>query len=266
MRRIEEQRITMLAGPPALFQTILNHPRLGDFDFSSLRRAVTGAAPITTQMIIAMRETLGFETVVTGYGLTESHGVVTMCRHDDDPETIAKTSGRAIPDVEVRLVDDDGKNVDPGQPGEVLVRGYNLMKGYLDEPMATVEAIDPDGWLHTGDIAVADDNGNLAITDRKKDMYIVGGFNAYPAEIERIISAHPAVAQVAVVGVPDDRLGEVGKAFVVGATGTDVDPDQLLAWCRENMANFKVPRSIEVVDALPLNASGKVLKDELRSR
>jgi acyl-CoA synthetase (AMP-forming)/AMP-acid ligase II len=189
-----------------------------------------------------------------------------MCRHDDDPETIAKTSGRAILDVEVRLIDDDGNDVDPGQPGEVLVRGYNLMRGYLDDGVATAEAIDAEGWLHTGDIAISDENGNLAITDRKKDMYIVGGFNAYPAEIERMMSAHPSVAQVAVVGVPDDRLGEVGKAFVVPTNGTVLDADDLLAWCRETMANFKVPRSVEIVDALPLNASGKVLKYELRAR
>jgi len=266
MRRVAEERITMLPGPPAIFQTILNHPDLSTYDLSSLRLAVTGAAPITTQMIIAMRETLGFENVVTGYGLTEAHGIATMCRHDDDPETIAKTSGRAIPGVAVRLIDDDGKEVGIGEPGEVLVRGYNIMKGYLDNPEATAEAIDQEGWLHTGDIAVSDENGNLAITDRKKDMYIVGGFNAYPAEIERIISGHPSVAQVAVVGVADDRLGEVGKAFVVPTAGTQVDVDALIAWCRENMANYKVPRSVAVVDALPLNASGKVLKYDLRAR
>src|SRR4029079_19222492 len=128
MRRNVEERSTMLPGPPAIFQTILNHPDLDQFDFSTLRLSVTGAAPITTEMIIAMREKLGFENVVTGYGLTEAHGIATMCRHDDDPETIAKTAGRAIPDVEVRLVDDDNDEVDVGQPGEVVVRGYNVMK------------------------------------------------------------------------------------------------------------------------------------------
>ncbi|HEV3225251.1 MAG TPA: AMP-binding protein, partial [Acidimicrobiales bacterium] len=266
MRRIPEEAITMLPGPPAIFQTILNHPDLDQFDFSTLRLSVTGAAPITTEMIIAMREKLGFETVVTGYGLTEAHGIATMCRHDDDPSTIAKTSGRAIPGVEVRLVDDHGTPVAQGQPGEVLVRGYNLMKGYLDNPEATAEAIDADGWLHTGDVAVADAAGNLAITDRKKDMFIVGGFNAYPAEIEKAMTAHPSVAVVAVVGVPNQRLGEVGMAFVVPATGTTVDTDELIAWCRERMANYKVPRYIEVVDALPLNASNKVLKIDLRER
>src|SRR5262249_55404771 len=162
-----------------------------------------------TQMIIDMREKLGLENVVTGYGLTESHGIATMCRHDDDPETIAKTSGRPIPDVEVLVVDDAGNELPPGEQGEVVVRGYNLMKGYYENREATAEAIDENGWLHTGDVAYKDDGGNLVITDRLKDMFIVGGFNAYPAEIENIMMGHPAVASVAVVGLPDDRLGEV---------------------------------------------------------
>jgi HIP---CoA ligase len=266
MQRIAEERITMIPGPPAIFQTILNHPDLDSFDLSSLRLSVTGAAAIPTQMIIDMRERLGFEKVVTGYGLTEAHGIATMCRHDDDPETIAKTSGRAIPGVEVRLVDDGGNLVPAGTAGEVVVRGYNLMKGYLDNEAATAEAIDAGGWLHTGDIAVADAAGNINITDRKKDMFIVGGFNVYPAEIEKAMMAHPGVAAVAVVGVPDDRLGEVGMAFVVPASGTSTRDDELIAWCREIMANYKVPRYIEFLDALPLNAGNKVLKYELRER
>jgi acyl-CoA synthetase (AMP-forming)/AMP-acid ligase II len=266
MKRVAEERITMLPGPPAIFQTILNHPDLESFDLSSLRLAVTGAAPIPTQMIIDMRERLGFETVVTGYGLTEAHGIVAMNRHDDPPEIIARTDGRAIDGVEVKLVGDDGAAVPTGEPGEILVRGYNVMKGYLDNPEATAEAIDGDGWLHTGDIAIADASGNLTITDRMKDMFIVGGFNAYPAEIEKIMTGHPDVAAVAVVGVPDDRLGEVGMAFVVPTSGSTVDTDALIAWCRENMANYKAPRYVEVVDALPLNASNKVLKNDLRER
>jgi acyl-CoA synthetase (AMP-forming)/AMP-acid ligase II len=266
MRRVVEEKISMLPGPPAIFQTILNHPDLAQFDMSSLRLSVTGAAAIPTEMIIAMRERLGFENVVTGYGLTEAHGIATMCRHDDDSETIAKTSGRAIPDVEVRLVDDDNREVPVGQPGEVVVRGYNIMKGYLNNPAATAETIDGDGWLHTGDIAVSDAAGNITITDRKKDMFIVGGFNAYPAEIEKIVHGHPDVAQVAVVGVPDQRMGEVAMAFVIPTTGTTLDTDGLISWCREHMANYKVPRYVEMVGALPLNASGKVLKIDLRER
>ena len=228
---------------------------------------MTGAAPVPVEMIRRMREELTFKTIVTGYGLTESTGITTMCRHDDDPETISHTCGRAIPGIEVELVDDEGKPVPIGEPGEVVVRGYNVMLGYFDNPEATAEAIDADGWLHTGDVGVfVDDQRNLRITDRKKDMFIVGGFNAYPAEIEGMMMRHPSVSQVAVVGVPDQRMGEVAKAFVIPRPGTTLDPDELIAWCREEMANYKVPRSIEVVDALPLNASGKVLKYELRER
>jgi HIP---CoA ligase len=266
MARVAEERITMLPGPPAIYQTILDHPDLDQHDLSSLRLAVTGAAAVPVEMIRRMRTELSFTTIVTGYGLTEATGIATMCRHDDDPETIASTSGRAIPDVEVQVVDDDGDAVAPGEPGEVVIRGYNVMAGYFGDPAATDEAIDAEGWLHTGDVGVLDERGYLRITDRTKDMFIVGGFNAYPAEIEGMVMRHPSVGQVAVVGVPDDRLGEVGRAFVVPRAGQTVDPDELVAWCREQMANYKVPRSIEVVDALPLNASGKVLKYELRAR
>ena len=144
------------------------------------------------------------------------------------------------------------------------MRGFNVMQGYFDDPAATAAAIDPDGWLATGDIGFVDDDGNLHITDRLKDMFIVGGFNAYPAEIEQVLLDHPDVGQVAVVGLPDDRLGEVGAAVVVPAPGREVDADEVIAWARERMANFKVPRTVRVVDALPVNATGKVLKYELR--
>jgi acyl-CoA synthetase (AMP-forming)/AMP-acid ligase II len=266
MRRIGEERITMFPGPPAIYQTILNHPEIDGFDLSSLRLAVTGAAAIPVQMIHDMRDRLGFEKVVTGYGLTESSGIATMCRHDDDPALIAGTSGRAIDDVEVRVVDPEGAQCPPGQAGEVVVRGYNVMVGYLDDPDQTDEAIDPDGWLHTGDIGVMDENGYLDITDRVKDMFINGGFNVYPAEVEQLMDSHPDIGQVAVIGVPDERLGEVGMAFVVPAAGTTPDPADIIAWCRAEMANYKAPRHIQVVDALPMNASGKVLKFELRER
>lgn len=266
MRRVAEERITMLPGPPALYQTILDHPDLGGYDLSTLRLAVTGAATVPVEMIRRMRSELTFTTIVTGYGLTEATGIATMCRHDDDPETIATTAGRAIPDVDVRVVDDAGTPMPAGEPGEVVVRGYNVMAGYFGDPGATAETIDDDGWLHTGDIGVMDARGYLRITDRKKDMFIVGGFNAYPAEIEGIMLRHPAVGQVAVIGVPDHRLGEVAKAFVIPRTGASVDTDELIGWCRRAMANYKVPRAVEVVETFPLNASGKVLKYALRAR
>ncbi len=266
MQRVAEEHITMLPGPPTVYQSILDHPRLAEFDMSSLRLAVTGAAVVPVEMVRRMRNELGFETIVTGYGLTEATGIATMCRHDDDPETIATTSGRAIPGVEVAVVDDKGNALPSGEPGEVVVRGYNVMLGFIHDPEATAEAIDAGGWLHTGDIGILDDRGNLRITDRKKDMFIVGGFNAYPAEIEGMILEHSAVSQVAVVGVPDARMGEVGCAFVILRPGATLDADELIAWCRARMANYKVPRRVEIVDALPLNASGKVLKFELRAQ
>jgi HIP---CoA ligase len=266
MARVAEERVTVLPGPPTLFQSILDAPHRRDHDLSSLRLAVTGAAVVPVELVRRMREELTFQTIVTGYGLTESTGTVTMCRADDDPDTIALTSGRAIPDIECRVVDDNGVEVPKGQPGEVVTRGYHVMRGYLDDPKATAEAIDSDGWLHTGDIGVMDERGYLRITDRKKDLFIVGGFNAYPAEIEGLLLRHPAVSQVAVVGIPDDRLGEVGAAFVILRPGQHVTGEELTAWAGREMANFKVPRRVEIVDALPLNASGKVLKTELRQR
>jgi HIP---CoA ligase len=264
MQRIAEERVTVLPGPPTLYQSMLNDPAFGSIDLSSLRLAVTGAAVVPVELIKRMRSELSFETILTAYGLTEATGVVTMCRPGDDAETIALTSGCAIPDTEVRVVDDTGDERKPGEPGEIVVRGYNVMSGYFEDAAATQDAIDGEGWLHTGDVGVMDERGYVRITDRRKDMFIVGGFNAYPAEIENELLAHPSVAQAAVVGTPDERLGEVGVAFVVPRVGAAVDADALIAWARERMANYKVPRRVVVVEALPVNASGKVLKFELR--
>jgi HIP---CoA ligase len=264
MARVAEERITMLPGPPAIFQTLLS-AELTKYDTSSLRLAVTGAAAVPVELVERLRSELKFSSVVTGYGLTETTGTATMCRHDDDPVIIATTCGRAIPGGEVCVVDASGKRLPAGEPGEVLVRGYQVMRGYFGNPEATAETIDAEGWLHTGDVGVLDEAGNLRITDRIKDMFIVGGFNAYPVEIEGVILGHPDIDQVAVVGVPDERLGEVGMAFVILRPGASLDPEAFRAWCRERMANYKVPRSVQAVDALPLNATGKVLKYELRA-
>ena len=266
MANVADHAITALPGPPAIYQTFLNHPDLDRDRMQSLRLAVTGAAPVPVELIKRMEDELGFETVVTAYGLTECCGIVTVCRPDDPPELISGSSGRAIPGVEVRIVDDDGTEVARGEPGEIVVRGYNVMQGYFEAPDQTAEVIDADGWLHTGDIGTMDGDGYVAITDRKKDMFISGGFNAYPAEIERLLATHPEVAQAAVIGVPDERMGEVGMAFVVPVVGTTPDPDAIVAWAREHMAGFKAPRHVRVVEALPMNASNKVLKTELRAQ
>jgi acyl-CoA synthetase (AMP-forming)/AMP-acid ligase II len=266
LERIAAERITVLPGPPTLYQSLLNHPDLGATDISTLRLAATGAAVIPADLVRRMRDALGFDVVHTAYGLTEATGFVTATRAGDDLETIATTSGRAIEGVEVRVVSPDGSVLPAGTAGEVECRGYNVTTGYFEEPEQTAAAIDADGWLHTGDVGVLDDAGNLRVTDRIKDMFIVGGFNAYPAEIEGLLLNHDGIAQAAVVGVPDDRLGEVGAAFVVATAGHVLDPEEIVSWARQNMANYKAPRSVRVVDALPLNASGKVLKFELRDR
>ncbi|WP_420626337.1 AMP-binding protein [Candidatus Poriferisodalis sp.] len=264
LQRVQDERITILPGPPAIFQSLINFAGLDEYDTSSLRSSLTGAAAIPVETVVAMRERLGFETVLTGYGMTETHGLAAICASDDPPELVATTSGRALDGVELRIVDDEGRDLPIGQPGEILVRGYNVMQGYLDDPVASAEAIDEDGWLHTGDICVMNEQGYIDVTDRKKDMFINGGFNVYPAEIEKVMAEHPQIGQVAVVGVPDERLGEVGAAFVVPSPAGVPEADALRAWCRAQMANYRVPRYFWNVEALPLNPSNKVLKNELR--
>lgn len=263
LRRIETDRISYLPGPPTIFQSLLAAD-YGSHDLSSLRLTITGAASVPVELVRRMQADLGFDTVLTAYGLTESCGVITMCRAEDDIETIANTAGRPIEGVELRLVDDDGTDVPQGEPGEILVRGYCVMQGYLDQPEETAKAIDTEGWLHTSDVATTDPRGNIRITGRKKDMFIVGGFNCYPAEIENMILAHPDIVESAVIGVPDERLGEVAKAFVVLTSGSNLTNQELITWCRQTMANYKAPRIVEFRDSLPKNAAGKIDKELLR--
>ncbi|HEV8065031.1 MAG TPA: AMP-binding protein, partial [Acidimicrobiales bacterium] len=265
LQTIAAESISVLPGPPTVYQMLMQHPTMETTNLSTLRLAVTGAAVIPVDLVKRLRQRLGFETVLTAYGLTEATGFVTATRVGDDIETIATTSGRAIEGVVVRVVGPDGTLLPEGQQGEICVRGYNVMKGYYEDPEQTAEAI-REGWLHTGDLGSLDAAGNLRITDRLKDMFIVGGFNAYPAEIEQLLVQHPAVAQASVIGVPDERLGEVGVAFVVPVAGDSVEPDELIDWSKERLAGFKVPRQVVVVGELPLNSSGKVIKYELRRR
>ncbi len=262
---VERERISVLPGPPTIYQTLLDHPDRARRDITSLRLAVTGAADIPVELIRRVREELPFERILTGYGLTEA-GTVTGSKPDDDFEHIATTVGVPWDGFEVRTVGEAGADTPTGEPGEVVVRGETVMRGYLDDPEATAAAIDHDGWLHTGDLGTFDADGYLRIVGRIKDMFIVGGFNAYPAEIENLMLRHPRITQVAVIGVPDARLGEVGMAFVVLDSGPPVEPSEIIEWSRQEMANYKVPRAVEVLDELPVNATGKVVKDELRAR
>jgi acyl-CoA synthetase (AMP-forming)/AMP-acid ligase II len=264
LERVAAEGITVLPGAPTIYQSLLDHPDRDAHDLGTLRVAVTGAADIPVQLIERVREELPFQVVVTGYGLTEA-GTASATTPDDDPETVATTVGRARPGFELRILDGE-REVPVGEPGEVVLRGPSVMAGYLDDPEATAATLSEDGWLRTGDLGVLDERGNLRIVGRSKDMFIVGGFNAYPAEIEGALLRHPDVQQVAVIGIPDERLGEVGMAFVVPRAADPGVGDAILAWAKEQMANYKVPRRIELVDALPMNATGKVVKDELRAR
>jgi acyl-CoA synthetase (AMP-forming)/AMP-acid ligase II len=263
---VRRERVTVLPGTPTLYQTMLEHPDFSAEGVATLRLSVTGAANVPPALLYRIKQELGFEHIVTGYGLTETCGIVSMCRYDDSLETVATTAGRVLPGLELKVLASDRSSAPAGTEGEILVRGYALMKGYFGDELETAATIDADGWLHTGDIGVLDSEGRVRITDRMKDMFIVGGFNAYPAEIENVLTRHPGVAQAAVIGVPDERLGEVGAAYIVARAGHSPAPAEIISWSREYMANYKVPRHVEIVSELPLNAAGKILKNVLRDR
>ncbi len=264
-QRITRERISVLPGAPTLYLSLLAHPRLRETDLSSLRIAVTGSASIPPSLIERMRRELGFSCVTTAYGLTECGGLATLCDPQDSAEVIAGTSGRPLAGTEVSIRDPHNQALASGETGEICLRGFHVMQGYFENPEATAEAIDTQGWLHTGDVGRLDAAGNLTITDRLKDLFIVGGFNCYPAEIEAALIAHPAIAQVAVIGIADERMGEVGCACVVLREGQQLQEPELIAWSRERMANYKVPRQVRFMTSLPLNPSAKVAKNELRA-
>jgi acyl-CoA synthetase (AMP-forming)/AMP-acid ligase II len=261
LQLVERLRITTLAGPPNLFAKILTNPELRDKDISSLRWAVIGAASVPDELVLAMYEHLGFERVTNAYGLIEG-SVVTMTRPGDPIRTVAGSAGRVMPGMEIRLAEDDSPT-DTGSQGEIQLRGYGVMQGYWNSPQLTADAFTADGWLRTGDIGSMDAAGNLRIVGRKKEMMIVGGFNAYPAEIENLLLHNQQLAQAAVIGVADDVLGEVPWAFVTPAEGAGPEESAIIAWSRQNMSNYKVPRRVFVLDTLPVTPNGKIAKAEL---
>ncbi|MDH3642638.1 MAG: AMP-binding protein, partial [Gammaproteobacteria bacterium] len=265
---IESERITYFPGPPTIFHSILEHPRLADFDVSSLRLSLTGAADVPVELIHRMLNELTFERVIQAYGMTEC-GTATYTPPESDPQTVATTIGVPSNGFEVRIVDSNNQPLPPEEPGEIVVRGYAVMSGYLDNPDANAASIDADGWLHTGDRGVCDERGYFRILGRIGDMIIVGGFNVYPAEVEESLRGHPDIEDAAVIGVPDRRLGEVACAYVIAAQQPDserrhIEVADVIAWSREQMANFKVPRHVVAIDAFPLTGSNKVSKVELR--
>lgn len=257
---IQDERITVMPGAVTMYTTIMDHPSFGTYDLESVRLAVTGASVVPVPTLQRMRAELGIKDILTAYGLTESCGTATVCPPDATLERLSTTSGVAITDVEVAIMDESRNLLPPREHGEIVVRGYNVMQGYFEDPEATAKAIDADGWLHTGDVGWLDEDGYLTITDRIKDVITVGGFNVYPAEIERVLLEHDAVGQVAVIGIDDERFQQVAKAFVVLRRGGVASAEELIAHCKERLANFKVPREIEIIDQLPQTASGKIQK------
>ncbi|WP_300683499.1 AMP-binding protein [Nocardioides sp.] len=262
MEIIGREHITVFPGAPTIFITLLNHERRSEFDLSSLRFSIAGAASVPENLFQQMRDDLGIDQVAQAYGLTECV-VATQSRPHEDPLHIAETTGPAVPGLEIRTVGADGADVAMGEDGEIWIRGDNVMLGYFEDPKSTAETIDAEGWLHTGDVGRLDEHGCLKITDRIKDMFTVGGFNVYPAEVENVIASHPDVMETAVIGIDDERMGSVGRAYVVPRPGHEVSAEALTAYCRERLANFKVPRELVVLTEFPRNASGKILKKDL---
>jgi len=264
LRIIGDERITMATGVPTQWQLVLRHPEVATVDFSGLRVAGIGGASIPPELVHQMRETLRCP-VITRYTCTEA-GVTTSTLATDSEEVIATTVGRPTPEVEVRIADTRGAEAPTGKVGEVLSRSPAMMRGYWRDPELTATVIDADGWLHTGDLGYVGEDGNLRLVGRLKEMYIRGGYNVYPAEVEGVLTDHPDVARAAVVGVPDPVLGEVGVAFVVPAAGVSVSPEELRAWCRRRLADYKAPDRVVVVDDLPTTPMLKIDKRALSTR
>ena len=260
---IERHRVNVLAGPPNLYASLIDRKLVRGAETASLRVAFVGAANVPVELLRRVRAELGFQRAINSYGLIEGC-VVSMTRADDPEDVISTTTGRALDGVSIRVVDDDGADVPVGQPGEIWLHGFNVMRGYWNDPAQTRAALGDDGWLRTGDLGSLDAAGNLRIIDRKKDMFVTNGFNVYPAEVENLLLKTGMLSAVSVVGVADRKRGEVGYAYAVPLPGQQPTEDQVIAWAKANIANYKVPRLVFLRDALPLNPNGKVDKELLR--
>jgi len=263
---IETEQAALSGGVPTMLIAMMEHPDLARRDLSSLRSVGSGGAPVPADLVRRIEATLDVRFAIV-FGQTECMAVATMTRLDDTPEDKAETVGLALPQIEVKVTDPvSGEVVPPGTLGELCIRGFSVMNGYYDMPEATASAIDVDRWLPTGDLGTMDERGYCKIQGRLKDMIIRGGENIYPREIEAVLYEHPAVSDVAVVGVPDERWGEQVAAFVRLADGVSATPEELSAHVRERLAAYKAPRSWVFVDAFPLTGSGKIQKFVLREQ
>jgi long-chain acyl-CoA synthetase len=258
---IEKERVTIMQGVPTMYAAILNHPSSDGMDASSLRTCASGGSAMPLEVMKAFEEKFGC-VILEGYGLSETSPVASF--NMPDRERKPGTIGVAIPGCEMRCVDLDGNEVPTGEVGEIAIRGDNVMKGYWKNPEATAEAI-PDGWFRTGDLATMDDEGYFTIVDRKKDMILRGGMNVYPREVEEVVYQHPDVLEVAVVGMPDDLLGEQVGAAVALREGSTATPEEIVAFTKERIAAYKYPRKVWVVEALPKGPTGKILRREVHA-
>jgi fatty-acyl-CoA synthase len=262
LQAIAQERITVLGQVPTMYIMELNLPNFADFDLSSLRTVLVAGAATPRHIMQKMMKMAPL--TITGYGMTEVGGFVTYTKPEDDPETIALTVGAVAPEFELRVVGQGREELPLGATGEVAIRGSCVMKGYFDDPAETAAAIDAEGWFHTGDVGRLDSRGYLTLVDRKKDMFITGGYNVYPREIEEHISRHAKVAVVACMGTKDAILGEVGTAHVVPRPGVALTSEEISAHCREGLAEYKIPKYVEIREKLPLTSLGKVDKMQLR--
>lgn len=265
LQMVQDEKCTALHGVPTMFIAELNHPEFGSFDTSTLRTGIMAGSTCPIEVMKKVISDMGASEITIAYGQTESSPVITQTGKDDAIEKRVATVGKPHDDVEVKIIDPaTGEEVVKGMPGELCTRGYLIMKGYYKNEEATKEAIDPEGWLHTGDIAVEDEDGYISITGRIKDMVIRGGENIYPREIEEFLYQHPSVQDVQVVGVPDPKYGEELMAWVILKDGEKLDADELRAYCKGKIAHHKIPRYIEFIDEYPMTASGKIQKFKLR--
>ncbi len=264
---VEHHGVTRFFIVPAALQMLLLHPRCASVDYGRLKYILYGAAPIPLDLLRQCIKMFGAQ-FIQAYGMTETTGTICMLPPEDhDPEgnKRMRSAGKPLPGVEIRILGPDGEEVPTGEVGEVVTRSSNNMQGYWNLPDATARTMTGEGWIHTGDAGYMDEDGYLYIHDRMKDMIISGGENVYPAEVESAIYGHPAVQEVAVIGIPDAKWGETVKAVVVAKPGMTVDAEDIIAWARERIAAFKAPRSVDVIEALPRNASGKILRKDLRA-
>ncbi|MCD9029590.1 AMP-binding protein [Luteimonas sp. BDR2-5] len=264
LQTVADERCTGLHGVPTMFIAELEHPRFGDFDLSSLRTGIMAGSPCPVEVMKQVVERMHMHQVTIAYGMTETSPVSFQTTPDDPLDRRVDSVGRVHPHVEVRIVDEDGAIVARGVTGELQTRGYSVMQGYWGDPARTAEALDAEGWMHTGDLATIDDDGYCRIVGRLKDMLIRGGENIYPREIEEFLHTHPAVADVQVFGVPDEKYGEEVCAWIRLADGVRCDADTIRDFCRGRIAHYKIPRYVEFVGGFPMTISGKVQKYLMR--